>query len=110
VLRFREETSGLQYEDAYMHNCVGITADGQLINMINYTNLRQMARDLRNAGATRALVLDNGGSSSVFYFDNLPPDSASVVQIIAGPNYRPRGTAYIFIVLSSGTYEMRRFA
>jgi hypothetical protein len=100
---FRELTNDLAHQDTYLHNCAGVTADGKLIVIIANASLTEIAAKLAEFGARRAIVLDNGGSSSVFYFRN--PDVDGGVQLIAGPNFRPAGTAYLFVVLQGDQYS-----
>lgn len=101
--RFREVTAGLAVQRTYLHNCAGVTEDGKLIVIIANASLMEIAAKLADLGVTRAIVLDNGGSSSVFYFRNTDLDRG--VQLVAGPNFRPAGTAYLFAVLKSDQYS-----
>jgi hypothetical protein len=106
AMKFRELTTGLTEQDTYLHNCAGVTVDGKLIVMIANASLTEIAAKLAALGARRAIVLDNGGSSSVFYFRNT--DVNSGVQLLAGPNFRPAGTAYLFTVLKGDKYRSLR--
>ena len=101
--RFREVTAGLVVQRTYLHNCAGVTDDGKLIVIIANASLTEIAAKLADLGARRAIVLDNGGSSSVFYFRNTDLDRG--VQLIAGPNFRPAGTAYLFAILKGDQYS-----
>lgn len=101
--KFREFTNGLAPQNTYLHNCAGVTVDGKLIVVIANANLLEIAAKLASLGAKRAMVLDNGGSSSVFYFRDT--DVKSGIQLIAGPNFRPAGTAYLFAVLKGNQYR-----
>lgn len=100
--RFREVTAGLAVQRTYLHNCAGVTDDGKLIVVIANASLTEIAAKLADLGARRAIVLDNGGSSSVFYFRNT--DVQAGIQLVAGPNFRPAGTAYLFAVLKGDQY------
>ena len=101
--RFRDVTAGLAVQRTYLHNCAGVTEDGKLIVIIANASLMEIAAKLADLGATRAIVLDNGGSSSIFYFRNTDVDRG--VQLVAGPNFRPAGTAYLFAVLKGDQYS-----
>jgi hypothetical protein len=106
VRRLREVTDDLPPQDTYLHNCAGVTVDGKLIVIIANGRLEDIGGKLADLGARRAIVLDNGGSSSVFYFRNSQVDSG--LQLVAGPNFRPAGTAYLFAVLKDGQYRSLR--
>jgi hypothetical protein len=97
-----EATSNLPLQNSYLHNCAGVTAEGELIVMMANGNLEHIGRKLAELGATRAIVLDNGGSSSAFYFPSIDVDSG--IQLMAAPNFRPAGTAYLFAVLQEGRF------
>jgi hypothetical protein len=99
--KFRELTEGLASQETYLHNCAGVADDGTLIVIIANASLKEIAAKLAALGARRAIVLDNGGSSSVFYFRN--PDSG--IQLVAGLHFRPAGTAYIFAVLKNDQFS-----
>ena len=101
--KFRKLTSDLAPQERYLHNCAGVTDDGRLIVIIANASLKEIAAKLAALGARRAIVLDNGGSSSVFYFRNT--EISSGIQLVAGPNFRPAGTAYIFVVLRSDHFR-----
>jgi hypothetical protein len=102
VRRIRQKTEGMIRQDAYLHNCAGVTPEGQLVIVIANGRLERIGEQLADLGATRAIVLDNGGSSSVFYFRN--GADASGVQLVGAPNFRPAGTAYFFAVLKEDRY------
>ncbi len=102
--RILEVSEGLPLETTYLHNCAGVTDDGRLVVMMANASLEDIGMKLHGHGARRAIVLDNGGSCSLFFYPN--GVSGSVIQLAAGPNFRPAGTAYLFIVLSGPSYSI----
>lgn len=97
-----ELTTDLPVETTYLHNCAGVTEDGRLIVIVANGGLERLGRALAACGAARAIVLDNGGSSSVSYYPNGCENAG--VQLIAAPNFRAAGTAYMAIVLGTPIY------
>jgi hypothetical protein len=92
----RRETRGLEREDDYLHNIIGVTPQGQLRVLVANGRLERLGQRLAASGARRALMVDNGGSSSVFWFRR--GYRQRPIQLIAAPNYRPRGTVFLFVV------------
>lgn len=91
-----KETVGLEREDDYLHNVIGITPDGQLRVLVANGRLESLGDQMAASGVRRALMVDNGGSSTVFFF----PDGfrQKYIQLVAGLNYRPSGTAFLVLV------------
>lgn len=100
--RITEATRGLLPENNYLHHCAGVTADGKLLIMAAHGALEKIGARLASMGAERVLVLDNGGSCSIFYF---PGDTRQPVPLFAALNFRPFGTAYLFGVLRNSYYR-----
>jgi hypothetical protein len=58
------EARGLERESAYLHNAVGVGADALVIVLANGP-LEFIGETARQAGATHAVVMDNGGSCQI---------------------------------------------
>jgi hypothetical protein len=92
----RKEARGMVREDEYLHNVVGLTADRKMCVLIANGRLEHLGREIAKHGAQRAIMVDNGGSSTVFHFPKgftQPP-----TQLVAGLNFRPSGTAFLVVV------------
>ena len=92
----RKSALGLKRENNYLHNVVGVTADGRLRVLVGNGRLERLGKRIAECGVKRAIVVDNGGSTSVFYFPRGFRHRA--IQLVAAPNYRPMGTALLIVV------------
>lgn len=97
------EAAGLKRESRYLHNIIGVDAYSNLQVHIGIGKLEDLGQRLSAAGARRALLVDNGGSTSVrFYPDGIDGEYATLLE---APNHRRLGTAYLIILLRSKRYE-----
>lgn len=98
------ETHQLEREDNYLHNVLGINDDGHLIQYIGKGRMEKLGEKLRQKGATKGIIVDNSGSSTVYYYAK-GYNSNCPVQLFAAPNHRVAGTAYLVIELQDGVYS-----
>lgn len=94
---------GLKRESAYAHNIIGLDGQRNLCQLVGSGQLEQLGREFgERYGAGRALVVDNGGSiTTLFYPSGL---NGPNVQLVAMPNHRPRGTAYLVAELGDALF------
>ncbi|HBI33526.1 MAG TPA: hypothetical protein DEA43_04945 [Candidatus Moranbacteria bacterium] len=101
---------GLKKEISYyLHNAIGLDENGQLIQLSSIGSLEKLGTELSEMGAKRALMVDNGGSVSVWFYPKgfyaKPGYTADGIPLFSLPNHRPEGTAYLFLQLESPAYE-----
>ena len=95
---------GLQREDKYLHNILAVDDRGRLIQHVGVGLLEDLGGELRRRGATRAIMVDNSGSvCTIFYPEGIRGER---IQLLAAPNHRPRGTAFLIAVLADSTFEV----
>jgi len=82
--------SPLEREDAYLHNAVGVDADGGLVVVIAHGSLERIGELAQEAGAVSAVVVDNGGSCQVS-LRRTPEDE--IRPIVESHYHRPRSIA-----------------
>lgn len=75
-----------------LHSVLGGRADGSVLCAAITGSLTEIASRLVALGIEQAIVLDNGGSVGWYY---CPEGGAEPVVVVAGPNHRPSGTAFI---------------
>lgn len=97
----------LQREDEGLHHLLGVDEEGGLYEVIGTGQLENLGRRLRALGATRGIVVDNSGSTSVRFYPNGLGAEDDFKQLLSGPNHRPAGSAYLFVPLSSSKYSLR---
>ena len=100
--RFRENVraawrSGLP-RARYVHNAVGLSADGVFILQREGT-VEEIGQALKEAGATEGIVLDNGGSVACWVWWANDYAGGLVSPTV---DYRPPGTSAIAFVLKGG--------
>ena len=82
--------SPLAREDAYLHNAVGVDADGGLVVVIANGSLEKIGELAQEAGAVSAVVVDNGGSCQVSL--RRKPDG-EIRPLVESYYHRPRSIA-----------------
>ncbi len=98
-----KEAAGLKRECHYLHNIIGVDAHGNLQVHFGIGMLEDLGRRLSVSGARRALLADNGGSTSArFYPDGIDGECGTLLE---APNHRRLGTAYLVILLRSKRFE-----
>lgn len=96
--------SGLEREKGYfLHNAMGVDDDGRLLQLSSMGSLEKLGTELQEMGARRALMVDNGGSISVWFFPS--GLKAAGIPLFALPNHRPLGTAYLFLQLEDAKFK-----
>lgn len=55
----------LAREENYLHQAIGVLPDGGLVIVVAHGSLEQIGELAREAGATHAVVIDNGGSPAI---------------------------------------------
>lgn len=95
----------LEREDNYLHNILGISEDNKtLYQLIGIGKLEDLGQQIKALGATRAICVDNSGSSVVqFYPKGI---EGECIQEFAAPNHRPPGTAYLVIELENAGFKL----
>ena len=90
-------------EDFGLHNVLGVDGNGRLLQLIANGRLESLGKQIKALGATRAICVDNSGSSVVRY---RPADAAGSpwIQLFAAPNHRPPGTAYLLLELKGTSF------
>lgn len=96
-------TAGLAREKGYfLHNAIGVDEEGRLLQLSSMGSLEKLGIELYEMGATRAIMVDNGGSVSAwFYPKGLQSEG---IPLFSLPNHRPMGTAYMFIEVDEPRY------
>lgn len=91
---------GYQRERHYLHNAIGVTEDGKEVVIVQrHGSFEDVAETLANAGAFRAIELDQGGSCSVMMGGS---NQFSPGRIIFASHYfRPRGLALLVFKLKT---------
>lgn len=74
----------LQIEDGYLHSSLGLDARGNLILLARHGSLTEIGRELSEAGARRAILLDNGGSVGYAIFKVEAPAEAGTSTDLSG--------------------------
>ncbi len=83
----------LERESRYLHSAIGISKEGDIIIVQRHGKIEDIAKTLKDAGAERAIELDQGGSCGVMIGKNDQPES---IRIIFSSHYfRPRATALL---------------
>jgi hypothetical protein len=97
----------LMREYNYLNNIIGLNAKNNIIQLINFGRLEDLGQKIKSLGVRRALCVDNGGSISVeFYPGGLFSARRGYYQtLIAAPNHRVHGTAYIVIELKDSAFS-----
>ncbi|MBK9502138.1 MAG: hypothetical protein IPO06_22725 [Leptospiraceae bacterium] len=97
----------LERETKYLHNVIGVDESGsRLYQLVTVGKLEDIGQELKRLGATRAICVDNSGSSVVrFYPKGFAGDG---IQEFAAPNHRSAGTAYLAVELGDSGFWMRR--
>lgn len=81
-----------------LHCVLGRRSNGSVLCAAITGALTGIASTLAALGVEQAIVLDNGGSVGWYY---CPEAGATPVVVVAGPNHRPTGTAFIEFDLGS---------
>lgn len=99
------QSKKLKREDNYLHNILGVSGDGKtLYQLIGIGKLEDLGKQIQALGATRAICVDNSGSSVVqFYPKGI---EGECIQEFAAPNHRPPGTAYLVIELENAGFKL----
>ncbi len=96
------EEKQLKREDRILHNVLGIGNDGFLYQLIAAGQLEDLGKQIKKQGAKRAIVVDNSGSLAVQFYPN--GINGECNMLIAAPNHRPRGTAYLVIEIEDNSF------
>lgn len=103
-LAMQKASDGLRMEDEYfLHNVLAIDGQGRLLQISDMGSLGSLGLRLRSRGASRALMVDNGGSVVVRLYPNGLRNQG--FNLLTLPNHRPLGTAYLFLQMDSAQYE-----
>lgn len=97
-----EAAGNLERESNIIHNVIGLRDDGSLVQVIGTGMFEELGQRARMLGASRAICVDNSGSSVVQF----SPKGKGFVQLVAAPNHRPAGTAYLFFQLKSDVFKI----
>ncbi|KPA09658.1 hypothetical protein MHK_010138 [Candidatus Magnetomorum sp. HK-1] len=94
-------------EENYFHNILGLDSDGNLCQFIAKGKLENLGKQLKKQGVKRALCVDNSGSVTVQFFKKglAGALNGEYIQLIAAPNQRHRGTAYLVIELKDSKFK-----
>ena len=101
------EKLSLVRESNMLHNVIGLKADGSLVHVMGIGKLEHLGEKARMLGATRAICVDNSGSSIVYY--SQPSENIQeriFTPLFAAPNHRPLGTAYLIIDCASKQFNI----
>lgn len=94
------ERHGVRESTHLLHSVLARRRDGSLFAFAATGSLRQIGRTLvERWDIADAIVLDNGGSVGWMAVE---PGGGPPTLVVAGPNYRPRGT--VFIVMHTGRF------
>lgn len=93
----------LQRSDDYLHSVLGLTAEGNLVNVVAHGRLEAVGRIAAGLGCQRAVCVDNSGSvMPTFLPHGLEGES---IPLLRAPNFRPKGRALLVVELEDGTFE-----
>lgn len=81
---------GLKEQDGYLHSSLGMRLNGDLILLAHHGSLREVSAVQKEAGATRAILLDNGGSVGYILFRESSPEP---ITLMSSSYFRSRGHA-----------------
>lgn len=93
----------LQREEHILHNVLGVDNVGNIYQLITTGRLENLGKQLKEQGARRAIVVDNSGSLEVQFYPYGINGSGN--QLIAAPNHRSKGTAYMVIELKNKAFS-----
>ncbi len=93
----------LEREDKYFHNILGVDKNGNLFQYASKGKLEDLGKILVNYGVERAIMVDNSGSVSTFFYPK--GINGPEIQLIAAPNYRPAGTAFLVVELENALFK-----
>ena len=85
AIRDEARSMGLKRENNYLHNAVGVSPD-HLIVVVAHGPLEQIGELARTAGATHALVVDNGGSVQIGF--RRPGPRTDLTPLFQAPDFR----------------------
>ncbi len=91
----------LQREEHYLHSIWAVGKKGELIIIITQGKLETIGSIANQYGASRAICVENGGSCGLYLVED--PSSTWNLQVSA-PNFRPKGTAFVFFELDDISY------
>ena len=96
-LEHMAETRGVQQSRHLLHSLIAQRHDGSIVAFAISGALHHISRHIsRSWNVQHAVLLDNSGS--VGWLSRLARQSDSIL-LVAGPNYRPRGTVFLDISL-----------
>ncbi|MBF0232622.1 MAG: hypothetical protein HQK65_06230 [Desulfamplus sp.] len=101
------QLNNLTREDGYFHNIIGIDQNGHLCQLINTGRIEELGQQIKARGVKRAIIVDNSGSTTVKFLPNgLAGALANEIRhLVAAPNHRQPGTAYLVIELADSSFE-----
>jgi hypothetical protein len=92
---------GYDRQQNYLHSAVGVTEDGEsLVIVQRHGAFEDVAQSLINAGVSRGIELDQGGSCSTIVGDS-NPDFPSGRTLMASHYFRPRALALLVFRLAA---------
>lgn len=99
-----QHTKGLKREDMYLHNVLGVDEEGRLVQKIAIGRLECLGSGLRQMGAHRAIMVDNGGSPTVYFCPKGVTNEG--VRIFAAAGHRLPGTSYLFFQVPNSKFSL----
>ncbi len=92
----------LKREDNILHNILGVDDSGKLYQLTANGRLEELGRQIKEQGAKKAICVDNSGSTVVQFYPK--GVNGECKQLVAAPNYRAPGTAYLVIELRDDAF------
>ncbi len=100
-----EERRRLKREHNYFHCIIGIDSNSNISFLVKHGLLEDLGEVMRDEfSAKRAICIGNSGSVTLQFCPK--GVSGPVIPLIAAPNYRHPGTAFLFIELKDGSFDV----
>jgi hypothetical protein len=100
----------LEREEYYLHHIIGLDGEGHLCNLVAHGRLEELGVQMKQLGVRRAICIDNSGSITLQLIrkwkKDLPPEE--VLNLVAAPNQRLPGTAYLIAELEDSSFDVWR--
>jgi len=97
------EGAGLQIEDQYYHSSLGLAESGEAVLLARHGSLEKIGRAQARAGASRAVLLDNGGSAAYAVRNS---EDGRLTVFGNNSYFRPNAHALVVVALNQD-YEER---